>query len=81
MSWKAIDPRKVWVTEKEKRMFMKVLTIVLLGDFRKAIEYHEEWSNIAKDLVTRKEKGAVMEISVMLWAVTSRKPFIIIKGV
>ena len=47
-------------------MFMKVLTIVLLGDFRKAIEYHEESSNIAKDLVTRKEKGAVMEISVML---------------
>ena len=47
-------------------MFMKVLTLVILGDFRKAIEYHEEWSNIAKDLVTRKEKGTVMEISGML---------------
>ena len=54
-----------------------------LGDFRKAIEYHEKRLKIAKEIGDRAGEGAKpMEISVMLtghW-VTSEKPLSIMKN-
>ena len=52
-----------------------------LGDFRKAIKYHERDLKIAKEIGGRAEEGQPMEISVMFtfhW-VTSEKPSSIMK--
>ena len=54
-----------------------------LGDYRKAIEYHEKHLKIAIEMVIGKEKEEPMEISVMLtghW-VTIEKPLSIMKNI
>ena len=53
-----------------------------VGDFWKAIEYHEKHLKIALEIGDRAEKEEPMEISVMLtghW-VTSEKPLSIMKN-
>ena len=54
-----------------------------LGDYQKAIEYHEKHLKIAKEMVIGPEKEEPMEISVMLishW-VTIKKPLSIMKNI
>ena len=57
MSWKALILAKGVSDWEGERCIDKSLVIVLLGDFRKAFEYHEKYPNIAKDVGDQEGEG------------------------